>query len=222
MVCTPTGRVSAQDFKPLEDWNSANFKQAAGPSWVDVGHRSPGGDHTNDLDQPGNYLSELPVNKVLYAWGDSPIKVSYSSLSGFYNYWHLSDMTGSMTETITSTEWSGTAGAGGTLFGVFFDVAWVGNWTNEDSNVTTWEKTLEVGGGVEKFQDDNRLCYDIVPFIYKAKSRSVAGTVLEYWEMDFYVPDVYNCVKEESSTDFGLDTLFPYQAQGWREYFAFP
>jgi hypothetical protein len=86
MLCTPTGRISAEDFKPLDDWLSSAFKQSAGPSWVDVGHRSPGGLHTNDLEKPGNYPATLPVyeSRVKYTWDTfDPIKVSYSSQGGF-------------------------------------------------------------------------------------------------------------------------------------------
>lgn len=225
MLCTPTGRANAEDFKPLEDWHSANFKQAAGPSWADVGHISPSGVHTNDLDEPDNYPYMLPEIEVVYAWGETPIKVSYSSMGGFYNYWHLSDMTGLMTETINTSSWSGTASLGGIAFGVSADVAYTHAHTSEDSNTTSWAETLEVGGGVEKFQDDDRLCYDIIPYIHRTKTRTDAGVVYPYIEMDFYLPSLpYPCAKEAEiiGAAFGLDEIFPYKADGWRGYFALP
>ena len=186
---------------------------------------SPDGVHTNDLDVPGNYPSELPEDQMIYQWGETPIGVGYASLGGYYNYWHLSDMTGYMTETITSTTHNGTAGGGLTLWGGFVEVAWIGSWSFEDSSTTTWAETYEIGGGVEKFQDKNRLCYDIVPYIYNTKIRTLAGAVYEVTEMDYYLPrQPYNCPKqnEENPSPQGLNQLFPYQAVGWRGYFAIP
>jgi hypothetical protein len=228
MLCTPTGRVSAEDFKPLEDWHSLTFKQAAGPSWVDVGHRSPGGTHTNNLDEPGNYPLTLPVDesRVKYTWDNfDPIKVSYSSLGGFTNYWHISDMTGGETEDVTSFEENTTLSLGLTAWYITVDLAGTYGKSWEWSSVTSWESTLDMGGAVEKFQDPTRLCYDIVPFVYTARAKTLAGVVYPYLEMDFYVPSLpYPCAKvaENSSATFGLDLLFPYEGQGWKGYFAIP
>jgi hypothetical protein len=228
MLCTPTGRVHAEDFKALEDWNSSNFKQAAGPSWVDVGHRSPAGAHTNNLEEPGNYPFVLPVDasRVKYTWNKfSPIKVSYASLGGFTNYWHISDMIGGETETIHSFEENTTLSVGGTIWNFAFDVAGTYGMSWERSSVTSWESTLEMGGSVEKFQDPTRLCYDIVPFVYTERAITLAGVVYPYLEMDYYVPSLpYPCAKEAqgSRAASGLDLLFPYQVQGWKGYFAFP
>jgi hypothetical protein len=177
MLCTPTGRVYAEDFKALEDWHSPSFKQSAGPSWVDVGHRSPVGVHTNDLEEPGNYPLTLPVDesRVKYTWDKfDPIKVSYSSLGGFTNYWHISDMKGGVTELITSTEWSGTASFGGTAYGIFIDIAGTYAKGKEKSTVTSWERTWEMGGAVEKFQDPTgrRACAPISPRRASASSRA--------------------------------------------------
>jgi hypothetical protein len=229
MLCTPTGRVSAEDFKALEDWHSSNSKQAAGPSWVDVGHRSADGVHTNNLEEPGgNYPLTLPVDasRMKYTWDvNDTLKVSYSSLGGFTDYWHISDMIGGETENITTEEWNGTASLGASLWGFFGEVSFTYGKGSEESNITSWESTLEIGGSVEKFQDKNRLCYDIVPYIYKARAKTLAGVVYDYLEMDYYVPSLpYLCGKEAqgSNAASGLDLLFPYQVQGWADYLHIP
>lgn len=197
MLCTPTGRVAAEDFKPLEDWHAPTFKQAAGPSWVDVGHRSPRGLRTNDLEEPGNYPLTLPVDesRVKYTWDKfSPIKVSYSSLGGFTHYWHVSDMTGGETETITSFEENTTLSLGLTAWYITVDLAGTYGRIWEDSRVTSWESALEMGGAVEKYQDPSRLCYDILPFVYTARAKTLAGVVYPYLEMDYYLPRLpYPC-----------------------------
>jgi hypothetical protein len=190
MLCTPTGRIAAEDFKPLEDWHSPTFQAAAGPSWVDVGHRSPGGARTNDLQESGNYPQSLPVDesRVKYTWDESaPVRVSYSSLGGFTHYWHLSDMEGGETEEITSFEENTTLSLGLTAWYITVDLAGTYGRIWEDSSVTSWESTLEMGGAVEKFQDPNRLCYDIVPYVYTARARTLAGVVYPYLEMDYYL-----------------------------------
>jgi hypothetical protein len=215
MLCTPTGRVAAEDFKALEDWGLPTFKQAAGPSWVDVGHRSPGGVHTNDLEEPGNYPFTLPVDesRVKYTWDEfTPIKVSYSSLGGFTNYWHISDMIGGETATITSFEENTTLSLGLTAWYITLDLAGTYGKSWESSSVTSWESTLEMGGAVEKYQDPTRLCYDFVPFIYTARAKTLAGVVYPYLEMDYYVPSLpYPCAieAENSGTPFGLNLPLP-------------
>lgn len=213
MMCKPTGRVSAEDFKPLEDWHSPSFKQAAGPSWVDVGHRSPGGVHTNNLEVQGNYPYTLPVDagRVKYTWDKfSPVKVSRSSIGGFTNYWHISDMLGGETEHIRSSEDNVTLSAGLTAWGFTFDTSGTLGFGHEFSSVTSWESTLEMGGAVEKFTAD-RPCYDIIPYVYKARAKTAAGVVYDYLELDYYLYAApYPCAKnKESGQVFGFKLPFP-------------
>jgi len=203
MLCAPTGRIAAEDFKALEDWHASSFKQAAGPSWVDVGHRSPAGLHTNDLEEPGNYPLTLPVDesRVKYRWNESsPIKVSYSSIGGFTNYWHISDMIGGETVDSTSFEENTTLSLGLTAWYITLDMAGTYGKSWESSSVTSWESTLEMGGAVEKYQDPSRLCYDIVPYVYTARAKTLAGVVYPYLEMDYYVLSLpYPCALQGES-----------------------
>jgi hypothetical protein len=199
MLCSPTGRVSAEDFKPIEDWHSSGFKQAAGPAWVDVGHRSPGGVLTNNLEENNNYSRVLPVdkNQVKYLWKGEPIKVSWSSQGGFTNYWHISDMQGGETVDIDRFEHNHTLSLGATLAGITLDIAGTYGRQSDSSSVTTWAKTLEIGGAVAKYTDDKRLCYDIVPYVHHARTVTAAGVDYKYLELDYYVPsDPYPCARE--------------------------
>jgi hypothetical protein len=75
-----------------------------------------------------------------------------------------------------------------------------------------FDAVREMGGAVEKFQDPTRLCYDIIPFVYTAQARTLAGVVYPYLEMDYYVPSLpYPCAMQmgSSSTVFGPHLFFP-------------
>ena len=205
MVCQPTGRASFEDFKPLEDWHSVSFKQTAGPSWVDVGHRSPQGAHTNDLDEQGNYASSLPIDasQVFYTWDvDNPKRISYSSLGGFESYWGVSQMIGGEQEQRDSYAWNVTVSAGIFIGGFQLDASGTYGQGWEEARMVTWEETLEMGGLVEKFQDDTRECYDVVPYVYIARAVTAAGAVYDYTVMDYYVPWIGTCAldTEEAGT----------------------
>jgi hypothetical protein len=196
MVCQPTGRSSFEDFKPLEDWHSSSFRQSAGPSWVDVGHRSPQGARTNDLDEQGNYGFKLPIDasQVMYTWDvNNPKRVSYSSLGGFESYWGISQMEGGEQEDRDSYAWNVTVSAGFFIGGLQVDGSGTYGQGWEEARMVTWEDTLEIGGLVEKFQDEARECYDLVPYVYMARAVTGAGQVYEYTEMDYYVPWIGPC-----------------------------
>jgi hypothetical protein len=207
MICQPTGRSFFEDFKPLEDWHSMNFKQSAGPSWVDVGHRSPQGVHTNDLDESGNYSAQLPVDEsqVMYIWpSDDTKRISYSSLGGFESYWGISQMTGGELEDRTSHAWNVTASAGFFVGGFQLDASFTYGQAYDSARMVTWEKTLEMGGLVEKYQDPTRECYDIVPYVYTARAVTAAGMVYDYLELDYYVPWIGHCVLQAEGSGSSL------------------
>ncbi len=215
MLCTPTGRISAEDFKALEDWHSANFKQAAGPSWVDVGHRSPAGVLTNDLEEPNNYPSTLPVDpsRIKYTLDldqDDPIMISYSSQGGFVNYWYIKDMEGGQTVNIRSFESNTTLSLGATLGGFKVDLTGTYGYRREWGSTLSWGEALEIGGSVEKYQDPNRLCYDIIPFVYTARAITAAGVVYPYLEMDYYLfSNPYPCSLAVDGSGIATDFILP-------------
>jgi hypothetical protein len=213
MVCKPTGRSSFEDFKPLEDWHSSDFKQSAGPSWVDVGHRSAQGARSNDLDVQGNYGTKLPVDAstVMYTWDDqNPKRVSYSSLGGFESYWGISQMEGGEQEERDSYAWNVTGSVGFDVYDFKVDVSGTYGQGWEEARMVTWEETLEIGGLVEKFQDDTRECYDVVPFVYTARAVTGAGMVYDYTEMDYYVPWIGDCVLDVEEAGSSMPSDLPH------------
>jgi hypothetical protein len=186
----PQATNPVENFMSLEQWHSLSFKQSAGPSWVDVGHRAPNGVYTNDLAVPGNYKTSLPVDrsKLKYLWTDAPITISYDSQGGFGYYWLITNMTGGETSTTTNLEKTGTASAGADIWAITIDAAYIHGRTDETTGTTSWEDSYQLGGSVAKFMDPNRLCYSIVPYYYKARAVSQAGAAVDYLEMDYYVP----------------------------------
>jgi hypothetical protein len=198
MVCKPTGRANAEDFKPLEDWHATSWKTTTGPSWVDVGHRSARGVLSNDLDEPLNYTGDLPIDpgRLTFKWDSDPLKVSWSSQGGFTRYWSVTEMEGGETEQARVMEANVTPSIGGSAGGFALDLSFTYGRGWESSRTVSWEKTLEIGGSVSKFADETRQCYDIVPFIYKAQAITQAGAVYPYLEADYYVPGVYDCAQQ--------------------------
>ena len=223
MLCTPTGRIAAEKFAPLAWWHGSTFKSEAGPSWVDVGHRSLGGVLTNNLAEPGgNYPSELPVDdaRVKYLWTLAPIVVDYAGEEpGYSTFWHIASMTGGEYAESTSFEANTTLSLGLTAWYITVDLAGTYGKSWESSSVTSWGSELGMGGAVEKFIDDSYQDYELVPYVYTGRAKTLAGVVYPYLEMDYYVPSIG---RKGGGVAFGLDTLFPYQDQGWKGYFAFP
>lgn len=191
MYCRPTGRTF-EDFKPLEDWHSASFKDAAGGSWVDVGHRSSLGTHTNDVT---TYPSGLPIDPYVlkFEWGDDPIFVS-SGATGAYE-WGISEMAGATQASVLGFETNTTLSTGATVGSVTMDTSLTTGFGWEESHSVSWTQDLEIGGGVEKFAGSYD-CYEMVPYIYHAKAKTVAGATYPYIEVDYYVPWVGECAKQ--------------------------
>jgi hypothetical protein len=198
MVCKPTGRANAEDFKPLEDWHATSWKTTTGPSWVDVGHRSARGVLSNDLDEPLNYTGDLPIDpgRLKFKWNSEPLKVSWSSQGGFTRYWSVTEMEGGETEKARVIEANVTPSVGASVGGLSMDVSFTYGKGWESSRTVSWETALEIGGSVSKFTDPTRQCYDIVPYVYTARAITQAGAVYPYLEADYYVPGVYDCAMQ--------------------------
>ena len=65
----------------------------------------------------------------------------------------------------------------------------------EESRSVSWTESLEIGGGVEKFAGGYD-CYEMVPYIYHARARTVAGATYPYIEVDYYVPWIGECTTQ--------------------------
>lgn len=191
MACNPTG-PAYQDFKSLEGWHSPAWKATAGDSWVDVGHRSPYGIYTNDVT---TYDSALPIDPFMlkYTWDPAtPIRVSGDPVGDMLGQWYIEEMTGGAQENVHGWDTSVTVSAGATFADLTVDTSVTGGYGREWTRSVNWEETLSFGGGVYKFTGAYD-CYDIVPFVYRAKARTQAGTAYPYLELDYYVPWIGAC-----------------------------
>jgi hypothetical protein len=119
----------------------------------------------------------------------------------------------------TSFESNTTLSFGITAWYITVDLAGTYGKSWESSSVTSWGSELGIGGAVNKFTDPAYQCYDLVPYVYSGRAKTVAGVVYPYLEMDYYVP--YICGKGGGAA-FGLDLQYPYDIQGWIGNFAVP
>jgi len=201
MLCKPTGRANAESAKVLEDWHDPGFKQAAGPSWVDVGHRTSQGVHTNDL-MAEPYPNQLPVepSRVIKTW-DGPAKIDCSSDPNVNWFWSFTDMTGGAREEIRTFDFDASLSTGIVAAGFVIEATGAYGLTKDWSNTTSWGTGFEVGGSVYfvpgEIQDSQLVCkgqcYDVVPYVYEATATSVAGVTYPYMAVDYYVPAVFPC-----------------------------
>lgn len=193
MVCRPIGNAY-EDFYSLEQWHSESFKQQAGTSWVDVGHHTAGGAHTNDAN---TYPSGLPVDPYLlrHTWPTAPFRVNYD-VSGGYTDWSITQMQGASQESSQSFETNTTVSAGATAGVVTVDAGVTVGFGWDESRSVSWSNELEIGGAIYKISNPafQTCVYTAVPYIYHAKATSVAGVTYPYLEMDYYVPSLEgNC-----------------------------
>jgi hypothetical protein len=211
MSCQPTP-VHGTYIKTIDQWNSEEWKASAKSSWVDVGHKSRTGQHTNDISIPGNYPRQLPVDRLtlLLEWSMDGLEVGSSSLAtnapeALKVTWWEEQM--SKTTTLNINEYNnnytvalwaeiGPVGLVGAVSGTY-------GWTGVANTVTIIGSMLKIGGGVNYFTG-SRPCYKIVPYVYRAKARTLAGTMVNYLEADYYMPQSpYACTVtgEQSSQD---------------------
>jgi hypothetical protein len=189
MVCQPMGGSEYQGFCSLEHWRS-QIQGEAGMSWADVGHRAPSGAHTNDLQERGNYATTLPVDPALVRrqWSGAPFRVCSDVEPDLLEDWYLKEMESGAQETTQSFETNTTVSVGATVGSFTVDSGVTVGWGREESHEVSWGTELSLGGGVYKFTDLDRPCYDVVPFIYHARARTRAGVIYPYIELDYYVP----------------------------------
>ena len=194
MICRPMGNAY-ENFYSLEQWHSASFKQQAGSSWVDVGHRTAGAVRTNDVN---TYPSGLPVDPYLlkHTWpAANPLRVNYD-VSGGFTDWSITGMQGASQESSRSFETNTTISAGVTAGSVTVDAGVTVGFGWDVSRSVSWSNALEIGGAVYKVSDPafQTCAYTVVPYIYHAKASTLAGVTYPYLEMDYYVPSLAgNC-----------------------------
>jgi hypothetical protein len=194
MICRPIGNAY-ENFHSLEQWHSASFKQQAGSSWVDVGHRTAGGVRTNDAN---TYPPGLPVDPYLLknTWpAANPFRVDYD-VSGGYTDWSITGMQGASQESSRSFETNTTVSAGVTAGVVTVDAGVTVGFGWDESRSVSWSNELEIGGAVYKVSNPafQTCVYNVVPYIYHAKATTLAGVTYPYLEMDYYVPSLEgNC-----------------------------
>jgi hypothetical protein len=194
MVCRPLAGTAFERFRSLESWHSESFKQQAGLSWVDLGHLSGTDAHTNDVT---TYPRALPVDPrtLKYTWDpDNPLIVCYDSKGGTA-WWSVTDMQGGSQESTRSFESNTTVSSGVTAGSVTVDSSVTLGFGWEASRSVSWEETLELGGAIDmpadlRFQYQG---YELVPYIYHAKARTLAGATYPYLEVDYYVPALGAC-----------------------------
>ena len=209
MVCRPIGNAY-EHFHSLEQWHSASFKQQAGSSWVDVGHRNTGGVRTNDVN---TFPSRLPVDPYLlkHTWPPKEsFHVNYDVMGGVTD-WSITDLQGASQESSRSFETNTTVSAGVTAGNVTVDAGVTIGFGQDESRSVSWSDELEIGGAVYLISDPAfETCdYTVVPYIYHAKATTLAGVTYPYLEMDYYVPSL-----EGNCTALSSGWAVPFRAFG--------
>jgi hypothetical protein len=190
MTCRPVA-IDIITKSSLEYWHSDTWKAKAGESWVDVGHKSYYGQLTNDLGVPGNYTRSLPVDpySLVYEWDkNSPLTVEYDPNAELYIEWWVEDSKMESRMKYKELDASLTVSAGITVGGIGVDRSFTGGLGVRWSDSTNWTESLAFGGRVYSFNQQEYPNYQIVPYVYHANARTVAGTTYKYFEVDYYVP----------------------------------
>ena len=195
MTCRPVA-ADIQTKSGLAYWHSDEWKAMTGDSWVDVGHHSRYGQHTNDLGVAGNYPRELPIDpyRLVYFWTGDPLIVNYDPYNPLYVEWWVSDQDMRSEMDYKQRDGNITASAGFSLFGIGMDASFTYGMSSMYSTTTSWMDELSFGGKVYNFSVE-RPCYGIVPYVYSATAKTLAGTTYNYWEVDYYVPTQFPCTK---------------------------
>jgi hypothetical protein len=193
----PLERSSAMSCKPggsdtlvmtLEHWHQQSTKDAAGYSWVDVGHRAPSGALTNDLLEPGNYAPTLPVDEFLLLWKFPSQYIAQTG--GAQESWYASQASGGARTQFTHMETNTTASAGATTGGVSVDVSATFGMGWDNSNTISWQESISFAGGYSWPAGGSYPPYWVAPYVYQSTAKTLAGATYPYWVMDYYVPGI--------------------------------
>lgn len=194
-VPVPTAGTANQVCSALEDWGSAAFKQAAGSSWTPVGHRPPNTTTISvNLGWANNYpiRSTPPVDPYRVWWQKStPINVYASSNPGSVTQNWSIEQSSSTTQIKTgSFEESLEISAGATAMDITVDASLSAGFGTEWSSSVGFGEGLEYSGSVYHYPTScTTPCksYSVVPYVYKAQARTLAGVTYSYLEQDYYV-----------------------------------
>ena len=188
MLCEPPETCGENDTclttsTTLEAWHSDDGKEKAGGSWAPVGHLSPSGKLSNDVDELNNYSSTLPVDefKLLFTWPILGIKNNDEPT------WSFSTAAKKRLAQFRQLEENTTVSVGATVAGITADAAGTFGMGWENSSSMSWGEEIQFSGGYKREDDDYR-CYKVTPYAYMATAKTLAGATYQYWELDYYVP----------------------------------
>lgn len=212
MVCSPEQHV--KEFHSLDWWLTSGNQGDFEYSWAEVGHKSPGGVHTNSLQEPRNYESSLPVGyRVVYNWSGADIPNICGDQYPQSVEWWAEDADGYSEGTEFSVEENISISAGWSMIGYSMDVTESLGEGWSESETFGWKQTVGFSGGITSFFDDptdpgdDRPCYRIVPYVYQATAQTLGGFTYPYLELDYYVECIGTCGHRVAPED--LDAARP-------------
>lgn len=171
----------------LQQWHEQSTQDAAGWSWVDVGHRSPGGTLTNDLLEPGNYLPVLPVDEFLLVFEFDAQYIA--TTGGAQETWYATRATGGARTEFEEISENTTASIGAKAGGVSVEASASFGMGTEYSHTMSWSDTIAFAGGYS-WAGGGYPAYWVVPYVYQATAETEAGITYPYWVMDYYVTSI--------------------------------
>jgi hypothetical protein len=187
MSCRPGGSDTL--VMSLQQWHEQSTKDAASWSWADVGHRAPGGALTNDLLEPGNYGSRLPVDEflLLFKFDEQTIK---EQGEGVHETWYASQATEGARTEFEQFEENTTASVGASAGGVSVEASTSFGMGWDNSHTMSWSDTIAFAGGYSWPAAGDYPSYEVVPYVYQATAVTQAGITYPYWVMDYYVTGI--------------------------------
>ncbi len=187
----------------IEDWYSTDpaigIRDALGGSWVPVGHHPVGQPDTvsYDLNVANNYPVApsrfgLPagLNRDLIWWRrTSPTDIGATSTGGCQT-WEVEKTNSESSITSGGFEENTKVSFGADVFVFTFDASFTRGSGTEWSSKVGWEDKLSFSG---RFCPYAAACpsstcrpYSVVPYVYHATARTLAGATYSYLEQDYY------------------------------------
>lgn len=197
----PVAGKAPQVCSALEDWGSTEFKNTAGSSWAPIGHHPPNTTTVSvNLGWANNYptLSKPPVDPYRVWWQKkTPINVTGSSNpASVTQNWSVETTVATTTIKTGSFDMNTEVSAGATMMDVTIDASVSVGYGKEWSSSVGWETGLEYNGNVYNYPNSSAatpcstsICkpYSVVPYVYKAQAKTLAGVTYPYLEQDYYV-----------------------------------
>jgi hypothetical protein len=217
MSCTvvPSAGTAPQKFKLLEDWYTTDFRAEAGSSWVAVGHHPPNTTTLSvSLNWPNNYTvrTSPPVDSYRVWWTDpsqaKDVSGSTNPLNGT-STWSVEKSSSTTKIKSGSIEENTTVSAGFDLFAFSMDASVTAGYGENWSHSVGWGTGLEFNGSVYNYplttttQAGCTVCkpYSVVPYIYQATAKTLAGATYSYLEQDYYLSSYDAMSTAASATD---------------------